>query len=535
MKPLLRFTIAGCTIALAIAGVAKGETILFDPDGPGTDPAVQVDSFDFDPGNVLSVGAVPAAVFGVGGTFSSLSHARLVSLFYSNNPVTGLGLNTTYELTYVLRYGEAVTSQTDLNSNGLKELATFAHDPTAPTFFELWYSPVNSAYLAGTGFNDGIRVLRGRVVRSFGNFILLESTHPQIGGTPVPLDQSPNGNNYPSVTTVVGSGSAQPLTIEVTTWDTRWFPNIQPAQTLAFNIEVGNASIGLPFISVDPSPVFTGSEGGGAPSVNAFVGPVNGVSGPDILFQTDTNASVLTVKRDDQTCRMTGGGVTYTGDIIYDVNGSPIPTASGATVTGKGKSAALDRYTFGGQIGAPSGSQPQPYGEWTHHQQSGPSGDFVFHAGTHSAPPETKVLAVSCYDPGFCQPARPAPFKQLNWEGIGQFKNAKNLPTSMKNVVVPGVSLHYVRVHYEDLGEPGGPNGAQTKNANCPPRTIGSVVGDPKTNPTAAQICANCPDVYQISIYAKNTNPAADPSNKPIYQVGGYIDHGNIQLHPAIK
>jgi len=63
---------------------------------------------------------------------------------------------------------------------------------------------------------------------------------------------------------------------------------------------------------------------------------------------------------------------------------------------------------------------------------------------------------------------------------------------------------------------------------------IGSVIGDPSTDPNAAQICANCPDVYQITIYEKATDPATT-NNKILYVVGGYIDHGNIQLHPAIK
>jgi hypothetical protein len=231
---------------------------------------------------------------------------------------------------------------------------------------------------------------------------------------------------------------------------------------------------------------------------------------------------------------MTGGGVTVTGDIIYNPDGSPSATASASTPVIRGsKVVGFDRYTFGGQIGAPTASLPNPRGEWTHHQFQGPSGDFVFHAGTASAPPETKVLKVGCYDPGFCQPARPAPFKQLNWEGIGQFKNAKGIPGSWG--VQVGKSLHYVKVHYEDIGEPGGPNGAQTKNANCPDRTIGSVIGDPKTSPAAALICANCPDVYQITIFKKATDPAVDKTNTIIYAVGGYIDHGNIQLHPAIK
>lgn len=520
---------------LAAAGAARAQAVLFDPDGPyGVASPMEVEAFDFVPGNVLAKNAVPAAASGVGATFDNYSHAVLGALTRNNVPLSVPGLNTAYELSYVLRYGETITEQVDLNGNGFKEYAQFQFNPAAPTFFELWFSlvPPNASNLAGTGFNDSIRVLRGRVVRGFSNFLVVEQTVPALGGTPVPLDQF-NVNNYPAVTTVAGAGSGHPLTIEVLEWDERWFPAIKAAETLSFNIQVLNASIGLPFVSIDPSPKFVGEAGGTAPLVSAAVGPVNGFSGPDVLFQADTNAVIQTIPRSDQTCRMTGGGVTVTGDIIYNPDGSPLATASGSSAVVKGKNVYYNRYTFGGQIGAPTASQPQPRGEWTHHQFQGPDGDFVFHAGTASAPPETKVLKVGCYDPGFCQPARPAPFKQLNWEGIGQFKTAKGIPSSWG--VQVGKSLHYVKVHYEDLGEPGGPNGAQTKNANCPARTIGSVVGDPKTDPTAAQICYNCPDVYQITIYKKATDPAVDKSNSIIYAVGGYIDHGNIQLHPAIK
>ena len=71
-------------------------------------------------------------------------------------------------------------------------------------------------------------------------------------------------------------------------------------------------------------------------------------------------------------CRVTGGGVAENGNW----NGS----------LAKGIDKNRDRYEFGGQVGANTSSEPQPMGEWTHHQQRGPSGSFVFHSCTASAP-----------------------------------------------------------------------------------------------------------------------------------------------------
>jgi hypothetical protein len=205
-------------------------------------------------------------------------------------------------------------------------------------------------------------------------------------------------------------------------------------------------------------------------------------------------------------CRMTGGG----NDTFGNWNGT---FCDGHQRRGN----QTERYTFGGQAGAPTASQPQPYGEWTHHQQSGPSGDFVFHAGTASSPAETEIDLVTCSDPGFCRPARPAPDKQLDFEGVGQFHNIRN-PSSALSGVVAGQTLHWFEVHIEDLGEPGR-NGRQgSPSGFCPDAGSAGAIGD-----------CRCPDFYHITIHANQ-----DPGSTVIYDVYGYIDGGNLQIHPPI-
>ncbi len=202
-------------------------------------------------------------------------------------------------------------------------------------------------------------------------------------------------------------------------------------------------------------------------------------------------------------CRVTGGGVDTFGNWngIY-ASGSDDP----------------DRYTFGGQAGAPTASAPQPWGEWTHHQQSGPDGDFVFHAGTASAPVQTEIEVITCSDPGWCRPALEAPAKQIDFIGIGSFKNIKK-PSPQLLGVIPGQTFHAFEVHIEDLGEPGRGGKIEPPASFCPPGGSAGAVAD-----------CDCPDFYSITIHADTNHGSAI-----IYHVHGYIIGGNLQIHPPIR
>ncbi|MCK4827792.1 hypothetical protein KA005_69330, partial [bacterium] len=238
--------------------------------------------------------------------------------------------------------------------------------------------------------------------------------------------------------------------------------------------------------------------------INPYSGRLGGTQPWD--FVSNDPALILADEVLEGACRMTGGGVDVDGEIVLETLAIADDTDD------------KDKYQFGGQIGAPTASQPQPYGEWTHHQQKGPSGSFAFHAGTSSAPESTEILTVTCSDPGCCSPARPAPFKQIDFDGIGTFKNVKG---ELEDDVTPGVTLHYFRVHVEDIGEPG-PGGKQPKSGDC--------THTPGTPIVVPDDCETCPAVYQIEIYASD-----DPTSSVIYSVGGFINGGNLQIHPAIK
>lgn len=216
---------------------------------------------------------------------------------------------------------------------------------------------------------------------------------------------------------------------------------------------------------------------------------------------------------------------------------------------------AGNRYQAGAQAGANTGAQPQPKGEWTHHQQGGPAGRFTFHGGTSSAPEGTEIDEIRCSDPGGCGPSGnpPSPAKQLDFDGIGTFKNiggGNNEPDFVDagaNVTAEGNgnkdfdgTFHWFEVNIDDLGEPGNSNPNKNPDdadpATCPALGFGEKGGEELAN-------CSCSDFYRITIYdgvdasdvVKNPDGSIDPSQmnrtKVIYEVWGYLDGGNLQIH----
>jgi len=187
-------------------------------------------------------------------------------------------------------------------------------------------------------------------------------------------------------------------------------------------------------------------------------------------------------------------------------------------VTGGGNDSYQgNKYTRGGQAGA----SDSDHGEWTHHQKSGPDHRFVFHAGTSSAPDETEIHIVTCSDPDNCNPARPAPAKQIDFEGTGQFKNIHGYNAPVGEAVA-GETFHWFEVHIEDLGEPGSNN--PEPDADCPDEGSQGELAD-----------CGCPDFYTITIY-RSYDPATESPNMTdvIYHVHGYMNGGNHQIHPSL-
>jgi hypothetical protein len=263
-------------------------------------------------------------------------------------------------------------------------------------------------------------------------------------------------------------------------------------------------------------------------------------------------------------CRFTGGGVdtNYNWDHTLE-SGRTIRNGAGNLPD------PIDRYQFGGQVGARTAQQPLPSGEWEHHQQTGPAGSFSFHGGSHSADKGTWIADVRCSDAGYCRQARPAPCKQLDFDGVGTFSNVgkgANAPTFLipnPNVITEPngnsgktFTYHWFEVNIDDLGEPGNFNSGAPNSTICPGRGFGEKSAglffpDPVGNPGAAVLLpaaplgnCDCPDFYRITVYKGvlstevtflpngKVDPASLNKVDVIYEVYGYGDGGNLQIHP---
>jgi hypothetical protein len=257
--------------------------IEFNPTGNGN-PAdtYAVGSFGWAVGNSLAVGALPLSV---GKTYQLDYQATLANLIDPNSTsFVPPGLNSTYQITAVASATEVVTS---LNPDG--SVATFALAPTQSpnSFFEIYYNPALVANdLAGTGFNVGTLILtasRDPTLPNSGNFAL----DLNGSGNPIiePFDQF-NPVNYPGILSVTGTGSAT-LNGNVSSFDPAFFET----NVAQLSFDTSNTT---PFLETDPSMLFVGSPGTGAPNVTPNIGTTNGVVGPDFQFQAKANSAFTT-------------------------------------------------------------------------------------------------------------------------------------------------------------------------------------------------------------------------------------------------
>jgi hypothetical protein len=231
---------------------------------------------------------------------------------------------------------------------------------------------------------------------------------------------------------------------------------------------------------------------------------------------------------DCDACRVTAGG---NKDGIYCPvlrNGDPDDDYCETDMTSNDIT-----HTWGGQAGAP----PRIDGNWTHKfldKRTRPHDKFTFHSN--------ELFFIQCSDPGaYCQPARPAPNRQIDFAGIGRFTNTHGAFRA-----APDGYLCF-KVHLEDIGEPG-PGGrwpnAEGECTHCP----GTAIVEPD--------CTNCTDYYEIEIYdsplhdeeegeclgnllwRNGDEGSPNCSGSPVFVApfapyeGFFTRSGNVQIHP---
>lgn len=507
-------------MAMAVMPIAHADpsTVKFDPTGTGSFGGSSgingIQQFDWQSsGDLLIQNTLPAgstntcanclggvattfgqwAAFAAVGdiiTFNIHAHARLNAMLssgganiapptLSKNGSTCLVPSNCFEITAALTGEERAT----LIAPGMMRF-----DAISPGSYKFFIGPPNSVVadtnaVAPTNFIDGTPFLEGDLTSVSGTFGSLIA--PPSSGSNVTIGSITSYNN----------SYIQPDTGNLDTLISATFDTLAKLpSSLEARVPVGDP-VGLqPYIRLSA----------------------------DLLLKGDANSRFFAKKEVVEGCRFTGGGNDE----------SLNESQSGA--------ADANNYTFGGQVGAPSTNPAVggPFGEWTHHQKAGVTDDFVFHAGTHSAPKDTRIDTVTCGDQGPCQPAAAnADFKQLLFSGTGSFRSLKKGGSVNGFQVVTdqrgGGTRHRFNVHLVDFGEPGGgaTQGDQS-NATCPALPdITTIIdyGDGAT--TALPICQQCADIYEIEIFgAIGTGNAG----MVIYRQRGYIDGGNIQIHPPV-
>jgi hypothetical protein len=270
-------------VGLAIVGIAAigspaaraASIINFDPNGTGGATTLAVGSFDEAPGNALAVDAISGGSIVIGTPFELLYQARIATLRDgANNTVAVPGMDTDGELTIVSRFFEV--------ASGAPTAASFSTDTDQTgSFIRIYFDTANNANdQAGTGFDDGDLIYEGVILRDGGG------GYAEVSSTPVALDQSPDGNQYPGMFSTTGAGGTF-INVTTTFQDSNFFLGALPGFSLNFN-----TSNVAPFNQVDPALMMF--DGTPAATV-ASIGTLNGDSGPNFLFQADATTSFTVI------------------------------------------------------------------------------------------------------------------------------------------------------------------------------------------------------------------------------------------------
>jgi hypothetical protein len=291
------------TAIFIIGACARGDTIVFDPDGAGNSPKINLNAFQFGAGNSLFTSAIP---FTVGNNFQLLFQAQLNSIVTNTGTqITPVGLNATgftggvapYEITIV---GSVTETVTNVNQTPARVVYKLAATQVANSFIEVYFDASQNANpLQGTGYNDGQLILRGTPLPPSADVGTFTTTNPTP--SPAPSFDNFSTNDYATagpgntnVTSNTGVGATR-LDVRVTFVDTAFFVaagggdagrQVQVGDIVSFDI-----SHAAPFDKVDPSHKFVGVANSGTgpgptPAVTPIIGSNNGTSGFDMQAQT---------------------------------------------------------------------------------------------------------------------------------------------------------------------------------------------------------------------------------------------------------
>jgi len=276
---------------LGTAGAASADTFLFNPNGTGTTGAVSATILDWLPGNTLAVNGAPVSV---GSIVQDFFQANLNSVV---NGSTSVFTNGTGGLNFTVVAG---FSEQTVSTNVAGGFGTAVFDNTAataglPSFFRVCAQSTVGNDLTGAGFacTDANAILTGTLSDIIGANVTTNFTNP--AGL---LDQF-GADNWGGQLSETSTGAAN-IAVRVTSVNTGYFPDLLLGSTIVTALT--NTSLVTPFNQQNPSyclSTATNSSTSGTTacnngSIQAFgtLGGINGLNGPNFLFQADANTTV---------------------------------------------------------------------------------------------------------------------------------------------------------------------------------------------------------------------------------------------------
>lgn len=232
------------------------------------------------------INALTASLNNSGTGFTAYSQGRLANFNDgANKPILGNGLNSLYEVTYVVGFEERV-----IGINGNQAVFGFGGFSDKPVnYFQIWYdTSKNSSDLAGTGFEDGKLVFEGKVSPKDGLYNSNFTNNTGSTGPGVAIDNFGGVSaGWAGYNSVQGAGITSDLDLVVTPFTVNQDYNFFLSQIT--ELELTNLSAQLEFRTVDPSLAF---ETAGVADTRPLISTMNGRNGTSILFQTDANSPI---------------------------------------------------------------------------------------------------------------------------------------------------------------------------------------------------------------------------------------------------
>lgn len=274
---------AAITGLMAISGSAAAVplTFTFDPTGGGGGMAGNA-TLDWAPGNTLAVGSggLPPQQ---GMSLTDYFQANLGVVKDGGGSVTfANGTGGSY-FTLVAGFGETVTGGGLIGGNWTNSMVL---DPSNPVnYFKMYATGAVGNDLTGAGFTSPKVILSGTITGVNANVM---ATGNPGGVAPVGLLDQFQANDWGNTQSIFTIGAAS-LVAKITGADAGYFPSLVPGGS--FVIALSNTSLITPFNQVNPSQCL--SDGVADCVIASNIGPINGISGPDFLFQSDANSSFV--------------------------------------------------------------------------------------------------------------------------------------------------------------------------------------------------------------------------------------------------